>query len=641
MIQASPFTAAMEWIWPLASAKPKQDAALLDRIRSNAAALRSLPDSDLVAQTAALRTQVASGAEVLSESILTPGFALIFEAARRVLGIELYDVQLLGGLQLARGRIAEMQTGEGKTFTALLPAALHALTGNGVHVMTVNAYLAERDFHLIQPVYQQLGLSVGLIAPKAPAEKKRAAYACEVTYGLGSEFGFDYLRDQAALLSRVKPRLGESYRGRLNGRVPQQPNPMQCGHSVAIIDEADSVLLDEASTPLLLAAGGNDPAKNAEVYLAAMQAAKQLQPGRHFEVDRAASTLQMLQPGIDQLATQMQQVPRRGLDRPWRVYVEQALRAEQLYHRDVHYVLRDEEVQIVDQYTGRIFADRSWREGLQQAVQAKEALEITSEPRSIARITRQRYFQLYSHLCGMTGSAQGGEKEIRDVYKLHVAVIPPHRTCLRRTLPARVFAECAAKEHAIVEEVQRIHQTGQPVLVGVSAIESSERLASLLAERQVDFQLLNGKQTADEADIISQSGALGAVTIATNMAGRGTDIKLSPEAFAAGGLHVIVTEPQESTRVDRQLVGRAARQGDPGSSQLFVSAEDQLLTRHEPALSRRIKKAAGAELEVKAPADIAAAVIRLQQKVERNKAQHRKQMFAHDDWLDGVLKTLG
>ena len=578
------------------------------------------------------------GEVVTGRDILEPAFAVVFTAAQRVLAIDLYDVQLLSGLALARGTIAEMQTGEGKTFAALLPAYLHALAGDGVHVMTVNAYLAKRDFEQIAPVYRLLGLSVGLIEADIPPDAKRNAYASDITYGPGYEFGFDYLRDQVALISRCKPRLGDSFRARQRGQSLDRSESMQRGQAVAIVDETDSVMLDEATTPLVLAAGGDVPAANAEVYVAALRKSEQFEINRHFVIDEAASTLRLTSCAIEQLSDRQNETPRRGLDRSWTMYVEQALRAERLFRRDVDYVVDDDTLRLVDQYTGRIFTDRSWADGLHQAVQAKEGITITTENKSIARITRQRYLRLYKHLCGMTGTAQGGERELRSVYGLRVAIIPPHKPCQRRMLPMRVYADLAIKEKAIVEELVKIHRTGQPVLVGTAAIDTSQRLARHLDERGVSYQLLNGKQDAEEADIVAEAGQLGTVTIATNMAGRGTDIKLGQGVRELGGLHVVATEPQESTRVDRQLFGRAARQGDPGSCQRFASSDDELFARYAPSLSARIQRLADThgQCQMELEHDVAA----LQHRVEGTRAYQRRQLFAHDDWLESVLRDL-
>jgi preprotein translocase subunit SecA len=638
VITSSPLTAALKFLRPYAVRPANHDHALVARIRQQAEGLRSVTDRQLAERTAELRRRVQAGEAVTSPSVLVPTHALVYEAARRVLGIELYPVQLLGGLALSRGSIAEMQTGEGKTFAAMLPASLLALAGGGVHVATVNAYLARRDYELLRPTYQLLGFSVGLVDAETDSPAKRVAYAADITYGPGYEFGFDYLRDQVTLLSRHKHQLGESFRARLRGRCGDGVEPVQRGHAVAIIDEADSVLIDEATTPLILASGGDRPAVNADVYHAAARVAESLEAGQHFVNDKAADALHLTQAGIERIASPDATIPRRGLDRPWRVYVEQALRAECLFRRDVHYVVLDDQIQLVDQYTGRIFTDRSWRDGLQQAVQAKEGVRITTETESIARITRQTFFRMYKALAGMTGTTRGAERELRDVYGLNVVVIPPNRPCRRTVMPARAFADSASKEQAILAEIQRLHAARQPILVGTADIDASPRLARCLDHRQLSCQLLNGKQDAEEAAIVAQAGQVGTVTIATNMAGRGTDIKLGPGAVDLGGLHVIAVEPQESQRVDRQLMGRAARQGDPGSSQLFASADDTLFCRHAPALAEQIRRLAAPHGEVRK--DLSREIQRTQQRVERDNARKRREMFARDRWIEDVLAHL-
>ena len=614
MIYHSPFNAAWRLFGPKAMRPSKSGHELVARIRETATKLLRLRDAALVDKTTVLRRRVHDGEAVTSKDVLEPAFAVVVAAIRRVLAVDLYDVQLLGGLALARDAIAEMQTGEGKTFAALLPAYLHALAGDGVHVMTVNAYLAKRDFEQLAPFYPLVGFSVGMIDTEMAPEDKRTAYASDVTYGPGYEFGFDYLRDQVALISRSKPRLGVSFRARQRGRSFDEPVSMQRGQAVAIVDEADSVMLDEATTPLILSSGGNNPAANAEVYVAALQTTAQLEIDRHFVIDEAASTLQLTSGALEQLSAQPNQTPNRGLDRAWPIYVEQALRAARSFRLDVDYVVDDDAIRLVDQYTGRIFIDRTWSDGLHQAVEAKEGVTITTESRSIPRITRQRYLRLYKHLCGMTGTAQGGESELRNVYRLKVVIIPPHKPCLRKMLPTRVFANLAFKEQALVEELVKIHRTGQPVLVGTAAIDTSQWLAGHLDERGISYQLLNGKQDAEEADIVAQAGQRGGVTIATNMAGRGTDIKLGRGVAKLGGLHVIASEPQESTRVDRQLFGRAARQGETGSCQRFASSTDELFTRYAPSLSARIQRMA--DTDGQCQTELSHEVAALQHRVE-------------------------
>jgi preprotein translocase subunit SecA len=638
MILQSPLAVAKSWFGPKVLGPAKADYELIARARDFATKLSNLSDTKLVETTADLRQRVLAGESVTSDAIVEPAFAVALAAIKRVMSIDLYDVQLLGGLALCRGKIAEMQTGEGKTFTALLPSYLHALPAAGVHVMTVNAYLAERDYEELASVFPLLGMSVGLVQADMSVDDKRTAYACDITYGPGYEFGFDYLRDQVALIARPKPRLGESFRARQRGTSEDAPRPMQRGQAAAIVDEADSVMLDEAMTPLVMATGSKDPAPNTHVYLAALKTADELEIDRDFVIDEAAATLQLTAHAVQRFTDQPNLAPRGQLDRSWTIYVEQALRAERLFRRDVDYVVDDGTIRLVDQYTGRIFEDRSWHEGLHQAVQAKEGILVTTENKTLARITRQRYLMRYKHLCGMTGTAEGGELELQGVYGQNVTVIPPNRPSKRNMLPAQAFGDLASKEQAIVEDIIRVQLTGQPVLVGTTTIDSSMRLVELLDQRGMSYQLLNGKQDAEESEIVAQAGQRGAVTIATNMAGRGTDIKLGPGVHELGGLHVIATEPQESTRIDRQLYGRAARQGDPGSCQRFASSEDELFTRYAPSLSARMRRLA--DDHGRCHVDLSHDVAAVQQRVETIKSRQRRDMFAHDDWLESVLKDL-
>ena len=668
MIGYSPVTAVLRYLWPQATRPSARDRATIDHIRQVSELLKKHQADGMLARrmmelrerlcehlAQRKRTNLRVGQSVRnlaahctahgtassgspSDDILITCFALATEAMRRVLGITPYDVQLLGGMALSRGAIAEMQTGEGKTFTAVFPACLQALSGNGVHVMTVNAYLAQRDYELLAPVYRLLGLTVGLIESESNLLEKAAAYASDVTYGPGYEFGFDYLRDQVAQFSQGQKPLGASFRTRLNGQAVELPQLMQRGHAAAIIDEADSVMLDEATTPLILSAAPSGPAANADVYVAARTIATELAMDEHFVVDQATQSLNLTEQGIRHLANCHDRIPHRGLDRPWPAYVEQALRAEHIYRRDVHYVVHDGAIELVDQNTGRIFADRSWRDGLQQAVQARAGVTVTSETKSIANITRQRYFGRYDHLCGMTGTAKDAERELRGIYGMKVVIIPPHRPCQRVEFPTRIFNDTPAKETAIVDEISRLYSTQQPVLVGTAAIEISERIAQLLEFRHIPHQIINGKQDAEEATLVARAGKRGCVTIATNMAGRGTDIKLGQGVVEVGGLHVIVTEPQLSARIDRQLIGRAARQGDPGSCQKFAAADDSLFTRHAPALGKRIKRLAVRSGEVSV--DLTREIAAVQRRVERQQADHRRSMFRQDDWLAGVMTDL-
>jgi preprotein translocase subunit SecA len=592
--------------------------------------------------------QSASQSRLADDSQVADLFAAVGEALWRQCGLRFYEVQMLAGRALVGRAIAEMRTGEGKTFTTLLPAAWLALAGGGVHVMTVNAYLAERDHALLAPVLARLGLTAGLLRAQATPSEKRAAYACDVTFGPGYEYGFDYLRDQTSHQEAHGRSLGDSLRQRrrghatIPGQFPSTEGRLQRGHAAAIVDEADSVMIDEATTPLILAAANAGPAPNAATFRAALAVATQLVLSRDFVVDKAAGFAALTSEGERRLATLGPPANAR-LERPWTRYIEQALAAEHLFRRDVHYVVVDAELRIVDGGTGRIFTDRTWQDGLHQALQAKEDIPITAETRSLARITRQRYLGLYGHLCGMTGTAREAEDELAAIYKLETAVIPTHRPPLGKIQPARVFHSQESKEQAIVEDTVRLHQTGRPVLVGAATIEASERLAAQLARSGLAVRLLNGRQDEEEAAVIAQAGRAGAITVATNMAGRGTDIKLDPAALQAGGLHVIVAELQESARVDRQLIGRAARQGDPGSAQRFLAATDSLLVRHDRTLAREIAK-----IPVNSHGEWTGTAARrfihrldaLQRKIDGARRRQREELFRQDDWREEILRDL-
>lgn len=623
----------VQTVWPHSQDPRADDQAVVDRIRDESDQRRRDTDKQLVDRSAELRYGERS-----EDDQLVASFALANAAAQRAIGIEYYDVQLLAGMTLARGRIAEMQTGEGKTFVAALPAVSFALAGRGVHVMTVNDYLAERDAELLAPLYGLLGLSVACLKPQSATEEKRSAYACDITYGPGYEFGFDYLRDQASVLQRSRMQKGETFRSLLSGRKPEEAQPVQRGHAYAIIDEIDSVLIDEASSPLILSEGPPEKPVDVRAYLHARRLAMQLKIDDDFVVEAEKNLVRLTQVGAQKANAAAAECHDLNIRRPWTCYIEQALRAKELLVRDVDYIVDDDAIVLVDQSTGRIFRDRSLRDGLHQAIEAKEDVAITSERNPLARIPRQRYVRLYDNVCGMTGTASGSEREFWEFYRLEITRIPLRQASRRVICPPRFFLTKELKLHAIADDVQQVHATSQPVLVGTPTIEASQQLASELERRGVRHQLLNGVQDADEATIVAQAGTAGAVTIATNMAGRGTDIKLGDGVAALGGLHVIASEPNESARVDRQLVGRCARQGDPGSYRLYVSAEDRLLTSHGPELAARIERSRGGLGQV--AEDLYRTLAKVQRKAERRDFSRRRQSFAGDAWLESVLSTL-
>ncbi len=524
---------------------------------------RELSDGELLQRALDLRRRTAAG-ETL-RSLRPPQYALAREAADRALGQRPFDEQVLAALALDDGHVVEMQTGEGKTLAAVMPAALNALAGRGVHVLTFNDYLAHRDAEWMGPVYRRLGIAVGSVQHGLTPSERRQAYRADVTYVTAKEAGFDHLRDLLA----ADP-------------ADVVHRPFHC----AIVDEADSLMIDEARVPLVIA-GAVDHAQSRAPLLAALAAS--LLPGVHFDSDEYGRDIELTEAGIEHVERALACGSLHGAGNiALLTELNCALHARMLLRRDVDYIVRNGRIEIVDEFTGRVVADRHWPDGLQAALEAKEGLERRGDGRILGSITLQRFLRGYSKLCGMTGTAQSAADELKQVYGLDVAVIPTHRLVQRIDREDVVFATTAAKEHAIVEQLRVAHAAGRPVLVGTASVTESERLAQQLQEAAgIRCAVLNAKNDAEEAAIVARAGALGAVTISTNMAGRGTDIKLGGadeadrEAVAAlGGLYVIGANRHESRRVDLQLRGRAGRQGDPGESRFFVSLEDEVIARY-------------------------------------------------------------
>ncbi|MCA9174681.1 MAG: hypothetical protein KDB14_09350 [Planctomycetales bacterium] len=618
--------APRRWLGPRRpDALQHREHALLAGIDQRVERFRELSDAELLETSQSVKALVCSEG-VDAPRAITEAFALASESLCRTHGIRLYPVQLLAALVLARGGIAEMQTGEGKTYSCFPAALLHALTGRGVHVATTSAYLAERDAQLVAPAYQQLGLSVGVSEEQGSTAAKQSAYAQDVTYATGHEFGFDYLRDQLELRKRRQAPLGEPLIDLLSEPSRGNGQLLQRGLYYAIVDEADSVMLDDALSPLVLSGSVGMDAPDADIHRAARIIVTQLWP-EHYETRRSGAT-QLTPSGIDWIHQPSLMPPTSRLLRTWTEYLDLALRANSL-RRDVDYIVDSSDaVQIVDTGTGRIFSDRTWRDGLHQAVEAKEGVRITSERESLAQITRQRFARLYQRLAGMTGTAVGCEREFRQVYGLQVQPIPLRTPSLRELWPMRAFASQRMKWRAIEESVAELHAQQRPVLIGTSSIADSEQLAALFTTHGLPFQLLNGRQDADEAAIVALAGQLGAITIATSLAGRGTDIHLGDGVASRGGLHVVVAECGASQRVDRQLVGRCARQGDPGSSQTFISAEDALITQHGRWLARFITSRSNDRGELQF--DLTAQIRKIQRAADRVAAGARATLLRND-----------
>jgi preprotein translocase subunit SecA len=628
--------AAWGWLRP----KVAFDAARLSRIvgavDAAAAGLEAAGDDEILQAARALAPRLAR--EGFTQELAARAFALVREQAHRRLGQRHHPVQLVGGWAMLRGMLAEMETGEGKTLTATLPAVTAALAGLPVHVVTVNGYLARRDAQALAPLYEAFGLSVGLVDERDPPAARRQAYACDVVYATNKDLVFDYLRDRLAL-GRVRSRARLNL-GRLAGAGRgDEPALLLRGLHFAIVDEADSVMIDEARTPLIISAGEAD--SDAQLYADALRIAGSMREAEHYRIERETSRVRLTGEGRAWLAAQC-----AGLAGAWRSargreeLAVQALTALHVYRRDRHYIVVDGKVQIVDEFTGRTMPDRSWERGLHQLIEAKEDVELTGQRRTIARLTYQRFFRRYLGLAGMTGTASEVAGELWAVYGLRVARVPTNRPVRRAIAGAHTFVAADARWRAVAESVERVVSQGRPVLVGTRSVEASERLGALLDARGIAHQLLNARQDRDEAEQIARAGQPGQVTVATNMAGRGTDIQLAPGVAGRGGLHVILTEYHESARIDRQLFGRCGRQGDPGSCEALVSLQDALFETNAARSAAALARAFGARGEV--PRWLAAALRRFAQfEAERRNSAVRRQTVRADRDSERALAFAG
>jgi preprotein translocase subunit SecA len=602
--------------------------------------LQAQSDEELRKRSLALRYRAKSREPL---TLLMPeAYALVREAGRRTLNMRHFDVQLLGGIALYHRSIAEMQTGEGKTLTATLPLYLSALTGEGVHLATVNDYLAQRDANWMRPIYELLGMSVGVIQSQQPQDERRKAYACDITYGTANEFGFDFLRDRL-LLRQTREGMTDIVAQMLgHGANPNSDKPVQREASFVLVDEADSILIDEARTPLIISALPNEAERaEAELFKWSAQAAPRMVEDEHYTYDYEKRTAELTQEG----RRFVRSLPRNG----WveqvgmlSIYdaIERAIRAKTSFILDRHYVVREGEIVIVDEFTGRMAEGRKWRDGLHQAIEAKERVNVTIATGHAARITLQEYFLRYPRLAGMTGTAATSARELRKIYKVGVVQIPTHRPPIRVKLPDAIFGTEDAKFEAVVQEVVQIRESGRPILIGTRSIDKSEKLSALLSAAGVPHQVLNARQIAAEAQIVSQAGQREHVTVSTNMAGRGTDIRLGDGIAEVGGLHVICTEMHDAARVDRQLIGRCGRQGDPGSYRQYSSLDDDIILfglgpKQATRLSERGRDSAG-------PFDELAPLFRKsQRRIERRHFRDRKSLMYHEKERKKVLLQMG
>ncbi|MCF6150448.1 MAG: preprotein translocase subunit SecA [Candidatus Kuenenia sp.] len=601
---------------------------IVKQINSLEPKMKSLTDAELRQKTDEYKERLSKGESM--DDILPEAFATAREASRRILvapnadspekTMRHFDVQLIGGIVLHQGKIAEMTTGEGKTLVATLPAYLNALSGKGVHVVTVNDYLAKRDRDWMSPLYEFLGLKAGAIQSNQSYNEKKAAYLCDITYGTNNEFGFDYLRDNMKVRSEEQVQIS-------------------CGLNFAIVDEVDSILIDEARTPLIISGPAEE---STEKYYMADKIARRLKKGTHFEIKEKERMAHLTEEGIEEVEKFLNvDSLYTGTNMEWPHYIEQALRAHYLFKHDTDYIVKNGEVVIVDEFTGRLMEGRQWSDGLHQAVQAKEHQRIKEENQTLATITLQNFFRLYNKLSGMTGTASTEAAEFDKIYKLEVVTIPTNKPLQRKNFGDKVYRTEKEKYDAIVQEIVEVHKQGRPVLVGTVSIEKSEFLSEKLRREGIEHEVLNAKHHEREAQIVAKAGQPGNVTIATNMAGRGTDIVLGEGVASVGGLHIIGTERHEARRIDNQLRGRAGRQGDPGSSRFYVSLQDDLMRIFASERVSSLLKTFGMEEGMAIEHSmVTKSIERAQKKVEAHNFEIRKHLLEYDEVMDQQRKTI-
>jgi preprotein translocase subunit SecA len=630
----------LSWLGGPVQRRLAQWGGQLHQINSFEPILAPEDDAKLRKRSLALRYRAKAG-EPLS-SLVPEGYALVREAAKRTIKQRHYDVQMIGGMALFYGCIAEMETGEGKTLTATLPLYLHALTGKGSHLATVNDYLAQRDADMMTQVYSLLGMSTGVVLTPDTQDVRRKAYACDVTYGTAKEFGFDFLRDrlllrrmgmaQANLLNQLT-----SARMELGGEMPVQRE-----HHFCLVDEADSILIDEARTPLIIGSLGDKAIERiVTLYRWAADVVPQFQDELHYEYDHEDKKIELSTEGRQLVRSMPKPEILRGVGLiDLYQYVERAIKVARDFLLDRSYVVKDGEIVIVDENTGRLAEGRKWRDGIHQAIEAKERIEVSVPTGQAARITVQDLFLRYKHLAGMTGTAMSATREFRKVYKMRVVPIPTNRPVQRKRLPDKVYGTSDQKWRAIVEDVREQHLKGRPVLIGTRSIDKSVILSKLLTEKGIPHQVLNAHEVALEASIVEKAGEGGKVTVATNMAGRGTDIKLTPDVRTAGGLHVICTELHDSARIDRQLMGRCGRQGDPGTVQQYMSLDDDVIrTGFGPETAENMLSVG--EKDPKSAQKYLGLLQRAQRKVERRHLRDRFVLLFHEKERKKMQQEMG
>ncbi|MDR1958417.1 MAG: preprotein translocase subunit SecA [Planctomycetaceae bacterium] len=617
---------------------------VVDQVNALEPKVTAFTDYDLRKESLSLRYRARSGEPLVR--LLPEAYALVREAGRRTLGMRHFDVQILGGTAVFHRSIVEMQTGEGKTLTATLPMYLYALVGKGACLATVNDYLAKRDAEWMEPIYNVLGMKIGVIQTQQPQNQRRTAYACDLTYGTAKEFGFDFLRDRL-LLRKIQEGQHDLLGGMLDGSPGasrgQNEEPVQREAFFALVDEADSILIDEARTPLIISAMPTEEQKmEVECYKWAADSVTEFIEDVDYDYDHDKRSIELTKKG---------RYKARNLPKPAAMdatglfdiyeFIKRAIKVDREFFLDQQYVVRDGEIVIVDEFTGRLGEGRKWREGIHQAVEAKQGVEITVATGQAARVTVQDYFLRFEHLAGMTGTAFASKRELRKIYRCKVMPIPTNRPPRRVELPSLVFANERSKWEAIVGEIAEVHASGRPILVGTRTIDKSEILSHLLKERGIEHVILNANHVEEEAAIVAQAGEAGRVTVSTNMAGRGTDIKLPDEIRELGGLHVICTEMHDSARIDRQLIGRCGRQGDPGTYRQYLALDDELLeTAYGPKKARKYKRP-GEYKSDKQYNRKAGLFKKAQQKVEKKHFRDRKTMMYYEKERKKMQRAMG
>ena len=612
-------------------------AEFLERVNAAARELGALTNQQIRDSVPELRRRLYS--EGLTEELVARVFAIAREGAGRLLGMRPFDVQLLGGRVMLEGKIAEMETGEGKTLAATLPACAAALAGIPVHIVTVNDFLVMRDAAWMKPIYSFFGLKVGTITEGLAPEARRAAYACDITYCTNKQLVFDYLKDRLMLGQQAR-QLHLQIEG-LHSEYPRTSRLLLRGLCFCIVDEADSVLVDEARTPLIIS-NVPDTSHEKQIYSEAIAMARQLTSGLDYSIRPRERDVELTERG-KRHAAQLAE-PHGGMwigARRREELIRRALSALYLFQRDKQYLVRGDKVQIIDEYTGRVMADRSWERGLHQMIEAKEGCPVTGQQETLARISYQRFFRRYLRIAGMTGTAREVARELWAVYRLPVITIPPNRPVRRHRVADQVYVSAEAKWTAIAATLRRLHTEGRPVLVGTRSVSASEHLSELLKAQGLPHRVLNARQDQEEAEVIAKAGQRGSITVATNMAGRGTDIRLGPEVAEIGGLHVLATERHDARRIDRQLFGRGGRQGDPGSYQATVSLEDEIVNElfagHAARLVQRLWRK-----DKLVPRWLGALLFGLAQRTaERHHARTRRELLRVDDHLSDLLAFTG